>query len=201
LHLLDRKFIMLFAVVLLLLGVSSAQRPSNATICDYYAIANYGANTTATQYRLMQSILALAFGGPGPLSNVAPAITGIFNAGSFDGTPVDLQPWFNGSKDSTNLNNQAVGINWLDGGGTTPLLSFLTGDTQNLTFPNGTNEEYIPRPRFANITDHFDQAVVLSLAFSLPTHLRLHAPHKAACLAGRAAQSSIRAQIHGPQSH
>jgi len=132
---------MLFAVVLLLLGVSSAQRPSNATICDYYAIENYGANTTATQYRLMQSILALAFGGAGPLPNVASTITGIFNPGSFDGTPVDLQPWFNGSKESTNLNDQAVGINWLDGGGTAPLFSFLKGETQNLTFPNGTKEE------------------------------------------------------------
>jgi hypothetical protein len=192
---------MLFAVVLLLLGVSSAQRPSNATICDYYAIENYGANTTATQYRLMQSILALAFGGAGPLPNVASTITGIFNPGSFDGTPVDLQPWFNGSKESTNLNDQAVGINWLDGGGTAPLFSFLKGETQNLTFPNGTNEEYIPCPRFANTADHLDQAVVLSLAFSLPTHLWLHPSHTAACLAGRAARSSIRAQVHGPQSH
>jgi hypothetical protein len=131
---------MLFAVVLLLLGVSSAQRPSNATICDYYAIANFGANTTDTQYRLLQSILALAFAGAGSLPNVSPAITGIFNNGSFDGTVVDLQPWFNGSKDSTNLNNQAVGINWLDGGGTAPLDAFLKGQTQNISFPTGSNE-------------------------------------------------------------
>ena len=137
---LDFEFTMLFAAVLLLLGVSSAQRPNNATICDYYAISNYGTNSSQTQFTLMQSILALAFAGAGPLTNVSSDITGIFNPGSFQNTPVNLQPWFNGSKDSTNLNNQAVGINWLDGGGTAPLLSFLSGQTQNIIFPNGTNE-------------------------------------------------------------
>lgn len=137
---------MLFAVVLLLLGVSSAQRPSNATICDYYAITNFGSNTTATQLKLMQSILALAFGGAGPLSNVNSSITGIFNPGSFGGLPVDLEPWFNGTKQSTNLNNQAVGINWLDGGGAKPLYDFLSGSTPNLTFVNGSNEAYDALP-------------------------------------------------------
>jgi len=135
---------MLFAVVLLLLGVSSAQRPSNATICDYYAINQFGANTTATQLKLMSSILALAFGGAGNLPNVNSSITGIFNPGQYQGTPVDLQPWFNGSKDSTNLNNQPVGIDWLDGGGTGPIYQFLSGATQNLTFTNGSNEAYVP---------------------------------------------------------
>jgi hypothetical protein len=100
---------MFFAVVLLL-GVSSAERPGNATICDWYAIQNFNANTTATQLKLMESILALAFGGAGPLTGVSSDITGIFNPGTFNGTPVDLEPWFNGSKQSTNLNNQAVSI-------------------------------------------------------------------------------------------
>lgn len=142
---------MLFAVVLLLLGVSSAQRPPNATICDYYAVVNYGSNSTATQLKLMQSILALAFGGAGPLSNVNSTITGIFNPGNFIGTPVDLQPWFNGMKDSTNLNNQAVGIDWLDGGGTAPLYAFLAGSTPNLTFTNGSNEACVPAFIIENI--------------------------------------------------
>ncbi|KAE9364914.1 hypothetical protein N431DRAFT_446630 [Stipitochalara longipes BDJ] len=131
---------MLFAVVLLLLGVSSAQRPSNATICDYYAITNYGSNTTATQLKLMSSILALAFGGAGSLPNVNSSITGIFNTGTYQGVTVDLQPWFNGTKQSTNLNNQPVGIDWLDGGGTAPIYNFLSGSTPNLTFTNGSNE-------------------------------------------------------------
>jgi hypothetical protein len=135
---------MFFAVIILLLGVSSAQRPGNATICDWYAIQNFGANTTATQLKLMESILALAFGGAGPLEGVSSDITGIFNPGNLNGTLVDLEPWFNGSKQSTNLNNQAVSIDWLDGGGTAPLYSFLAGDTQNLTFTNGTNEACVP---------------------------------------------------------
>jgi len=100
----------------------------------------YGANTTDTQFHLIESILALAFAGGANLPNVSSDITGIFNPGSFQGTPVDLQPWFNGSKDSTNLNNQAVGINWLDGGAEQPLFSYLTGATQDIIIGNTTNE-------------------------------------------------------------
>ncbi|KAN0089018.1 hypothetical protein V8E51_019278 [Hyaloscypha variabilis] len=150
---------MLFAVVLLL-GVSSAQRPSNATICDYYAISNYGANTTATQLKLMSSILALAFGGHGTLPNVNSSITGIFNPGTFDGTAVNLQPWFNGSKDSTNLNNQPVGVDWLDGGGTDPIYAFLDGSTPNLTFTNGSNE--------ARLFSHWEAAFQRIYGCTLP---------------------------------
>jgi hypothetical protein len=191
---------MLFAVVLLLFGVSSAQR-GNASICDYYAISNYGANSTATQYKLIQSILGLAFAGAGTLPNVSSNITGIFNPGSFEGTPVDLRPWFNASKDSTNLNDQAVAINWLDGGGTTPIYAFLTGATGNITFPNGTNEEYVGRPRMMSFTDLSPQSVVFSLVWSLPTHLRLLTSNTAASFSRRNSRSSIRAQIHGPQSY
>lgn len=132
---------MFFAVVVLLLfGAGLAQRPSTASTCDYYAMTLYGANTTDTQFHLIESILALAFAGGANLPNVSSDITGIFNPGSFQGTPVDLQPWFNGSKDSTNLNNQAVGINWLDGGAEQPLFSYLTGATQDIIIGNTTNE-------------------------------------------------------------
>ena len=72
--------------------------------------------------------MALAFGGAGPLQGVSSDITGIFNPGNLNGTLVDLEPWFDGSKQSTNLNNQAVSIDSLDGGGTKPLYSFLPGD-------------------------------------------------------------------------
>lgn len=129
----------LFAGILIL-GTISAQRPSNASICDYYAITLYGANTSETQWHLMQGIVALAFGGGANLPNVSSDITGIFNPGNYNGLNVDLQPWFNGSIDSTNLNNQPVGVDWLDGGGIQPLHSFLNGSTPNVTIANTTNE-------------------------------------------------------------
>ncbi|MCJ1437037.1 hypothetical protein MMC27_006422 [Xylographa pallens] len=114
---------MLF-VFAILFGVSLAQRPSNASICDYYAESLYGTNSSATQFQLIQSIVALAFSGGSNLTNVSSDITGILNPGTFQGLGVDLQPWFNGAIDSTNLNNQPVGIDWLDDGGLNPLRLF-----------------------------------------------------------------------------
>lgn len=131
---------MLF-IFLVVLGLSQAQRPSNASTCDYYAQTHFGANSSQTQYQLVQHIIALAFGGPPPNNtNISSDITGILNPGSFENLNVDLLPWFNGSIDSTNLNNQAVGINWLDDGGLDPLHAYLNGSTSNVTLTNGTNQ-------------------------------------------------------------
>lgn len=131
---------MLVIFFTLLFGVSLAQRPTNASTCDYYAEGLYGANNRDTQFQLVQGIVTLAFGGGFNLSNVSREITGILNPGTFQNVTVDLRPWFNGSIDSTNLNNQAVGINWLDDGGTDPLYNFLSGQTPNVTLHNSTNE-------------------------------------------------------------
>lgn len=73
----------------------------------------------------MQHIVALAFGVT-PSSNtiISSDITGIFNPSTFQDLSVDLAPWFNGVIDSANLNDQAVGINWLDDAGLDPLHSY-----------------------------------------------------------------------------
>jgi hypothetical protein len=126
-------------VATLLFGASLAQRPPNATICDYYTVKLYGSNTSDTQNKLMQSIIALAFGGGANLEN-ATDITGVFNPGNFQGTPVDLHTWFDGSKATTNLNNVPVGINWLDGGGAQPLNNYLTSGGNTFSFKNTTNQ-------------------------------------------------------------
>lgn len=132
---------MLLIVVALLVGVSIAQRPANASLCDYYASQRYGVNNSVTQYQLVQGIVALAFGGGGNFTNgTAQDITGILNPGVFQNTSVDLQPWFNGELASTNLNNQGVGINWLDNGGKDPLYQYLNGLTPNINLKNTTNE-------------------------------------------------------------
>jgi hypothetical protein len=131
---------MMLVVLAILFGVSFAQRPTNASTCDYYAESLYGVNSSTTQFQLIQSIVALAFGGGFNLSNVSSDITGILNPGTFQNLTVDLRPWFNGSIDSSNLNDQPVGINWLDDGGTDPLYSFLSGQTPNVVLTNGTNE-------------------------------------------------------------
>ena len=131
----------MWLVVALLLRASLAQRPSNASTCDYYAQSLYGANNSQTQYQLVQHIVALAFGGaPSSDTNISSDITGILNPGTFQGLSVNLAPWFNGLIDSTNLNDQPVGINWLDDGGLDPLYSYLNGSTSNIILTNTTNQ-------------------------------------------------------------
>ena len=130
----------MLVLLALLFGLSLAQRPSNSSLCDYYAGDLYGQSTEATQAKLIKSIVSLAFAGPANMPDVRPEVTGILNPGKFNGQYIDLQGWFNGSKDSTNLNNAPVGIDWLDGGGRQPLSDFLTGKTQNVVISNSTNE-------------------------------------------------------------
>lgn len=127
--------------VALLFGASLAERPSNASTCDYHAQSLYGANNSQTQYQLVQRIVALAFcGAPSGNTNTSIDITGILNPGTFQDLSVDLAPWFSGAIDSTNLNDQAVGINWLDDGGLDPLHSYLNGSTSNVMLTNTTNQ-------------------------------------------------------------
>ena len=121
-------------------GLSLAQRPNNSSLCDYYAGSLYVESNETTQARLIKNVVSLAFAGPTNIRDVGPELTGILNPGSFDGQYIDLQGWFNGSKDSTNLNNAPVGVDWLDGGGKKPLTDFLTGVTQNVVISNTTNE-------------------------------------------------------------
>ncbi|KAH8802513.1 hypothetical protein F5884DRAFT_473714 [Xylogone sp. PMI_703] len=135
------RFLLTVVVSLVAAGRGSlAQRPSNSSICDYYATTLYGTNTSTTQFRLMQNIVALAFGGGTHLPGASNDSTGILNPGTFEGLRVNLRSWFDGSKATTNLNNQPVGINWLDGGAQAPLMSFLDGDTDNVVIANTTNE-------------------------------------------------------------
>lgn len=121
-----------------------AQRPSSSSICDYYTQVKYGSASAANQLKMIQEIVSLAFGGPAASlvksGSVSEALTGILNPGIHDGVRVNLMPFFNGSLSSTNLNNQAVGINWLDGGGTAPLVDFMSGKTTTVVLKNTTNE-------------------------------------------------------------
>lgn len=128
-------FFLLFATIL-------AQRPSSISICDYYTQVEYGSASEENQFKLMQGIVALAFAGPKsiPSKNVPKELTGILNLGVEGGHRVDLMPFFNGTLASTNLNNQPVGINWLDDGGLTPLSDYLTGKTKSVVLSNSTNE-------------------------------------------------------------
>lgn len=141
---------------LLLSGFAQAQRPSNASTCDYYALARYGANTSTTQFQLVQGIVASAFGGKFNLSHMPSDLTGILTPGIFENLEVDLTPWFDGSIPSTNLNNAPVGLNWLDGGGIEPLYEYLSGGTENIVLKNGTNQELVSSFTVCNAESYAD---------------------------------------------
>ena len=128
---------MIFTIYLFL-GLGLAQRPSNVSICDYYATSKYGTNSSDTQLQLIQSIVALAFGGSFNLSQYS--VTGILNQGTFQTTTVDLRQFFNGSIQSSNLNNQPVAIDWLNGGALDPLYSFLSNETSDIIISDLTNQ-------------------------------------------------------------
>ncbi|KAM5520455.1 hypothetical protein FOXYSP1_14345 [Fusarium oxysporum f. sp. phaseoli] len=117
-----------------------ADRPPNQSVCDYYAAQRYGESNSTTQLRLMQSIVAYAYAGGSSLPHAESNSTGIFNHGQFEGQNVYLRPWFDGSNATTNLNEQAVVVDWLDGGGTAPLIAFLNGSTATAEIKNGTNQ-------------------------------------------------------------
>lgn len=127
-------------IILLLSSLAFAQRPSTASICDYYAIQQYGGNTSATQLQLVQHIVTLAFAGRGNLTNISSENTGILLPGTYDNTSLNLQNFFNGSIASTNLNNQGVGVDWLNGGGLAPLYDYLEGRTSDVVISNTTNQ-------------------------------------------------------------
>ncbi|OBT63717.1 hypothetical protein VE03_06191 [Pseudogymnoascus sp. 23342-1-I1] len=133
--------IMLF-LYFLLFATILAERPSSISICDYYTQVKYGSASEENQLKLIEGIVALAFAGPKsiPSKNVPTELTGILNPGVQGGQPVDLMQFFNGTLASTNLNNQPVGINWLDDGGLTPLSDYLTNKTKSVVLSNSTNE-------------------------------------------------------------
>jgi len=133
----------LITYLALLFGSGFAQRPSSASVCDYYAQARFGANSSETQLKFIQNVVVLAFEGGSRLNNVSSEITGILRPGKFNGADISLLQYFNGSRASTNVNNAPIGINWMDQGGTTPLAAFLAGDTQKLGLAEGSNQQYV----------------------------------------------------------
>lgn len=123
-----------------LFGFGASQRPTNASVCDYYAQTKYGGNSSDTQLKWIQSVVSLAFEGGSTLNNVSSDLTGILRPGKFNGIDIDLMQYFNGSTKSTNVNNAPIGVNWLDDGGTAPLAAFLSGESQALTLDADKNQ-------------------------------------------------------------
>jgi hypothetical protein len=107
------------------LGLVGAAVPANETICDYYTTLLFDANNPATQMLHMTKLVNTVVVGnytPGA-KNLVP---GILAAGTFDGTTVNLLPYFDGTLASSNAGGYNGSCrNFLDDGGAAPLLKDL----------------------------------------------------------------------------
>ncbi|KAI9746372.1 MAG: hypothetical protein M1818_000084 [Claussenomyces sp. TS43310] len=100
-----------------------AQRPSNVSICDYYTIALLKNNTAANQMTLLTLVVNTAVIGNYTKPNVGITVPGILAPGMYNGTAVNLAPYFTGALASTNGGGMmGISVNFLDGGGAAPLM-------------------------------------------------------------------------------
>jgi hypothetical protein len=114
-----------------------AQRPSNVSICDYYTTALLKENTAANQLTLLTLLVNTAVIGNYTQPNVGVAVPGILNPnGTYNGTAVNLVPYFSGALASTNQGGSVgVSVNFLDGGGAAPLM-------KNMPAENTSSNQY-----------------------------------------------------------
>lgn len=104
------------------LSTAVAQRPKDISICDFYTTALLKENNATNQYTLLILLVNTAVIGNYTKPNVGIKVDGILAPGEFNGTKVNLMPYFNGGLASSNRGNKAVAINFLDDGGALPLL-------------------------------------------------------------------------------
>ena len=102
-------------------GLAAAQRPSNTSICDYYTTALLKTNNATNQYTLLTLVVNTALIGNYTTPNVGIAVNGILNPGTYNGTAINLLPYFSGALKSTNVNNVPSAVSFLDDGGAAPL--------------------------------------------------------------------------------
>jgi hypothetical protein len=126
----------------LILGVAAAitgaaaQRPSNTSICDYYTTALLTNNTAENQYTLLTLVVNTAVIGNYTQPNVGIAVPGILAPGTYDNQDVNLLGYFDGSMNTSNRGGSSgVMVNFLDGGGATPL-------TENMPANNTSSNQY-----------------------------------------------------------
>jgi hypothetical protein len=108
--------------ILAAIGTVVAQRPEGTSICDYYTTALLKENNATNQYTLLTLVVNTAVIGNYTEPNVGIKVDGILAPGEFNGTEVNLMPYFNGGLASTNRGDKAVAVNFLDDGGAAPLL-------------------------------------------------------------------------------
>lgn len=147
------------ATVAVAATVAEAQRPKDTSICDYYTTVLLKENTAKNQLTLLTLVVNTVvignckslLGGVTPksspehklvtviyipsstdtMSNVGIKVPGILATGKYEGTDVNLLPYFTGELASTNRGNKAVAVNFLDGGAAEPLMKNMPANDMN----------------------------------------------------------------------
>ncbi|KAH0349208.1 hypothetical protein KCU81_g2975, partial [Aureobasidium melanogenum] len=106
-------------------GLAAAAAPAfaqNMSICDKYTTALLKENTGENQLTLLTLLVNTVVIGNYTQPNMN-AVPGILAKGMYNGTEVNLLPYFNGGLASSNRGGSSgVSINFLDDGGATPLM-------------------------------------------------------------------------------
>ncbi|CAN8095825.1 unnamed protein product [Discula destructiva] len=110
-----------------------AQRPNDTSICDYYTTALLKNNTAENQYTVLSLVVNTVVIGNYTQPNVGIAVPGILAPGMYNGTAVNLLPYFNGELASSNRGGSSgVSVNFLDGGGAAPIkMNMPANDTSS----------------------------------------------------------------------
>jgi len=114
-------------LVVLLSAFTLAERPSNISICDYYTTQIFGNNTAISQSSFITLLFNTIVIGNYTSPNVGVSVLGIANSGVYNGTSVNLLPYFTGAYNSTNDGVSLHGVSklFLDDGGGIPLSKSL----------------------------------------------------------------------------
>jgi len=109
--------------VLLILASLAAAQNSNISLCDKYTTALLKVNNATTQYTLLTLLVNTALIGNYTQPNTGIAVNGILNPGTYNGTSINLLPYFNGDLLSSNGGSDSgISMNFLDDGGAAPLM-------------------------------------------------------------------------------
>lgn len=113
-------------IILSLVGIAAAQNSSAPSACDKYTTALLKVNNATNQYTLLTLVVNTALIGNYTQPNVGISVNGILKPGTYNGTAINLLPYFDGSLNSTDRGGTGgVSVNFLDDGGAAPLLKNL----------------------------------------------------------------------------
>lgn len=89
---------------------------------SYYTPVLFGDNNATSQYKLLTSLVNTVVIGNYSVPKNDVAVAGILALGTFNGTKVNLLPYFNGGLSSSNRGGSSgMAVNFLDDGGAEPL--------------------------------------------------------------------------------